>query len=99
MEKLKEIYTKFLLISSLKNRSKNNYITLLFVEEKMIFCKTGRRKNIYYAVELTRSDYLNVANRFQDGSFLIAAGKVQNAIYHYILSGSGRWNRVITWKE
>lgn len=79
----KEWLKKQQLLLLLRDRGKKNDVAIYFDNDNLIFVKTGKHLNKYFAVRLSKHDIEMIHQYLLNGSFLIYSGVVQSGIYNY----------------
>lgn len=92
-------YRKQLLLSLLKNRSKNNDVALFFSDRGFIIVKMEKKANICFAADLPEFDQEYLKMYIEDGQFIIYGGQVQTGMMRFLLKTKAKWINIIIWKD
>lgn len=95
----KEWLKKQQLLLFLRDRGKKNDVAVYFDNDNLIFVKTGKHLNKYFAVRLPKHDIEMIHQYLLDGSFLIYSGVVQSGIYNYVMKTRWKWRDIVTWED
>ena len=92
-------YRKQLLLSVLKNRSKNNDVGLYFSDRGFIIVKMEKKSNICFAADLPEFDREYLKMYIEDGQFIIYGGQVQIGMMRFLLKTKAKWTNIVMWKD
>lgn len=92
-------YRKQLLLSVLKNRSKNNDVGLYFSDRGFIIVKMEKKSNICFAADLPEFDREYLKMYIEDGQFIIYGGQVQIGMLRFLLKTKAKWTNIVMWKD
>lgn len=95
----KEWLKKQQLLLLLRDRGKKNDVAVYFDNDNLIFVKTGKHLNKYFAVRLSKHDIEMIHQYLLNESFLIYSGVVQSGIYNYEMKTRWKGRDIVTWED